>query len=421
MDKRLYDNYVTLLEHELVPALGCTEPIAVAFCAATAAKVLGKMPERVDVRCSGNIIKNVKGVTVPNSGGMKGIEAAAVLGIIGGDADRKLEVLQSVTDADRVTARDFLADGKCTTSLQEGEGNLYILCQLYAGEDEVQVEVKTNHDHISKIVKNGEVLHSQDAVVAEQHGDKSVLSLEGIYEFANTCEIDDVAHIVERQVEKNMALAHEGMTNQWGVNVGRNYLELSDGNVRVRAAATAAAGSDARMSGCSLPAVINSGSGNQGCTISLPIAVYAEELGVSREKKVRALVLANLISIHQKRFIGNLSCYCGATSAATAAVCGVAYMMDEPFSVICDTIVNSIATLGGMICDGAKASCATKIRTAVDNAIFAMELARRGQVFQEGDGVVGEDAEATIRNIGRVGRIGMAPTDIEVLNIMIGC
>ena len=421
MDKKQYDNYVTLLRHELVPALGCTEPIAVAYCAATAKKVLGKLPEKMDVRCSGNIIKNVKGVTVPNSGGMKGIEAAAVLGVIGGDPERKLEVLQGITDADREAARQYLGSGKCTTSLQEAEENLFILCTLQAGTDVVCVELKTNHDHISRITKNGQVLFSQDALVPAENGDKSMMTLETIYEFANTCNLEDVCETMNRQMELNSRLAEEGMHGNWGVSAGKNYCELAGGNVpHHKAAALAAAGSDARMSGCSLPAVINSGSGNQGITVTMPVMVYAQALQVSAEKRMRALILANLISIHQKRFIGNLSCYCGAVSAATAAACGVAYLQDKPYEVIANTITNSIATIGGMICDGAKPSCATKIRTAVDNALFSMDLAERGQSFNDGEGLVGKDAEQTIRNIGRVGRVGMAPTDIEVLKIMIG-
>lgn len=419
MEKVLYDNYVLLLRHDLMPALGCTEPIAVAYCAATARQVLGRMPDRVEVRCSGNIIKNVKGVAVPNSGGMKGIDAAAALGILGGDASRKLEVLQAVTEADRQAAAEFLQAGKCSTALQEGEENLYILCTVTAGEDQVQVELKTLHDHISKIVKNGHEIFSQPDAVSAESGDKSLMALDSIYEFADTCDLNDVRDILERQIRLNSSLAEEGLRGDWGVNAGSNYLRLGD-DLRIEAAAMAAAGSDARMSGCSLPAVINSGSGNQGITLTMPIVVYERRNGVSHEKVLRALTLANLISIHQKRFIGNLSCYCGATSAGTAAACGIAYLEDAPREVIYDTIVNSISTIGGMICDGAKPSCATKIRTAVDNALFAYDLAKGGDTFKDGEGIVGSSAEETIRNMGRVGRVGMAPTDIEVLKVMIG-
>ena len=420
MDKNLYQNYVTILKHELMPALGCTEPIAIAYCAAVAKSTLGKIPEHVEICCSGNIIKNVKGVTVPNSNGMKGIEAAAALGITGGDPKCTLEVLKNVTEEDREAAEQLLRSGACTVSLMTGEENLYICCRLQEGEDRVLVELKTNHDHISRIEKNGQVLFSQPDPITQESGDKSLMDMESIYAFANACDLGDVREVLERQAKMNWALAEEGLRGNWGANVGSTYRYLSSDDVRTRAIAMAAAGSDARMSGCALPAVINSGSGNQGITVTVPLLVYAENLRISHEKTLRALALANLISIHQKRFIGNLSCYCGAVSAATAAACGIAYLSGDPYAVICNTVVNAVATIGGMICDGAKPSCAAKIRTALENALFALELARKKLVFRDGEGIVGKDVEATIQNIGRVGRIGMASTDIEVLNIMIG-
>lgn len=418
MEKHLYDNYVTILQHELVSALGCTEPIAVAYCAAIAGKVLGSVPEEVSVYCSGNIIKNVKSVTVPNSGGMKGIEAAAMLGILGGDADKKLEVLQSVTEEDRKKTTEYLASGACKVFLQEGEENLYVRCELLSNGESVLVELKTNHDHISRIEKNGEILFEQKDIVTSAVGDKFLMNLSGIYEFACTCALEDIQSIVQSQLTLNMNLAKEGLASAWGVNVGGRYLEYAGNSTRTRALAMAAAGSDARMSGCSLPAVINSGSGNQGITVSMPIAVYAEDLNVSEEQKLRALVLGNLVAIHQKKYIGNLSCYCGATSAAVGAACGIAFLRGDSFKVICDMMTNAIATIGGMICDGAKASCAGKIRSALDTVLFALDQAEHGECYAAGDGIVGENTEQTIQNIGRVARVGMGPTDIEVLHIM---
>ena len=418
MDQKLYSNYVTILQHELVPALGCTEPIAVAFCAAVAAKTLGKVPEKADIYCSGNVIKNVKSVTVPNSGGMRGIEAAAVLGMFGGDPEKKLEVLESVTEADREAAAAYLKSGKCRALLQEGEENLYIRCELFFGEESAVAELKKNHDHISRIEKNGKVLLYQPVVAVAEAGDKFLMSLRGIYEFASLCRMDDVQETIERQISSNRNLSEEGLSHLWGANVGKNYLRYNGKNVRSLAIAMAAAGSDARMSGCSLPAVINSGSGNQGITVSLPVIVYGEALNVSREKLYRALVLANLVSSHQKKYIGNLSCYCGAVSAATGAACGIAFLKDDSYDIICNTVTNSVATIGGMICDGAKESCAGKIRSAVDTALFALEQAENNATYQPGEGIVGDDVEQTICNIGRVGRVGMAPTDIEVLHIM---
>jgi len=420
MEQKITENYIALLQHDLLPALGCTEPIAIAYCAAKARQVLGTVPESIEVRCSGNIIKNVKGVTVPNSEGMKGVEAAAVLGVIGGDPDQELKVLSSVNGVHRTAARAYLESGRCAVALQEGEENLYIACTLKSGGDTVTVELRSAHNHISRIERNGEVLFSQPDLPVRTQGDKTLLNLRDIYEFVNTVDLERIRKPLEQQAELGYAIALEGMDSAWGAGVGREYRACAGDSKRSRAAAMAAAGSDARMSGCPLPVIINSGSGNQGITISVPIVVYAREDNIPHEKMIRALALANLISMHQKRFIGNLSAYCGAVNAGTAAACGIAYMYGESFEVICNTIVNSIATIGGILCDGAKPSCAAKIRTSVDTALLAYAMARDGKVFQSGEGLVGEDAEQTIRNIGRVGRDGMRTTDVEVLNVMIG-
>ena len=421
MERNVYDNYLTILKAELLPAMGCTEPIAVAFAAAKARAVLGKQPERIEMYCSGNIIKNVKGVVVPNSGGQMGIDVAAVLGVVGGREDLELEVVNSVSEEQIEKTRELVKAGICDCHLVEGEENLYIRAEVFAGEDSAVVEVKTKHNHISRIEKNGEILFAQDDIETSSQGDKSQLNLKDIYEFANTVDLEDVRPIMERQLNYNKAISEEGLKNPWGSCVGQTLLEVNGtSDWRVRAKAAAAAGSDARMSGCAMPVVINSGSGNQGITVSMPILEYANEVKCSEEKLLRALTLANLLSLHQKRYIGNLSAYCGATSAGCSAACGIAYIDDASLEVIGHTIINAISTIGGMVCDGAKSSCAAKIASAVEAGLMGYELAKRDRSFKPGEGMVVEDMEQTIRNIGRMGREGMKGTDVEILNIMIG-
>ena len=422
MEKHLYDNYVAILMNELFPALGCTEPIAVAYAAAKTRETLGTMPEHIDMYCSGNIIKNVKGVTVPTSGGLRGIDVAAVLGAVGGRAEKKLEVLSEIDDHHRTLTRSLVEQGLCEVHLVEGSENLYIRCVMAAGSESAAVEIQTYHTNITCIQHNGQVLFSKEKVAAvqENSGDKNLLNMKDIYLFANEVAMEDVREIIDRQIEMNSAISEEGLNNSWGASVGAALLKHYGNDVKFRAAAYAAAGSDARMNGCAMPVVINSGSGNQGLTVTMPVVVYAKELGVSHEKLIRALVLANMISLNQKRYIGSLSAYCGATSAAAGAAAGVAYLHDESFEVICNTVINSIATIGGMVCDGAKSSCASKIRSAVDTSLMAYFMAKDGNVFSPGEGMVEEDIEQTIANFGRMGRVGMAGTDVEILNIMIG-
>ena len=421
MEKHTYNQYLAILKSELVPALGCTEPIAIAFAAAKARDVLGCKPHFIEMQCSGNIIKNVKGVTVPNSGGLKGIDVAAVLGVVGGRADKNLEVLQSITPEHIEETKTLVADGYCRCDLIENEENLYIIAKVWAGEQSASVEIKSKHTHITKITKNGTIIFSQDDISqAEEAGDKSLLNIKEIVEFANTVHIEDIKEILDRQIEMNTAIANEGLRNSYGTEVGRTLLEFYGNDVRVRARAKSAAGSDARMSGCALPVVINSGSGNQGMTVSLPVIEYAHELGVSKEKLYRALVIANLVSIHQKKYIGSLSAYCGATSAGCGAGCGITYLYGGGYNEISKTIVNTIGNIGGMVCDGAKPSCAAKIASAVDAGIMGFLMGRKNRVFQSGEGLVQGDVERTIQNLGRMGRVGMKATDVEILNIMIG-
>lgn len=422
MDRSLYENYLEILSSELIPALGCTEPIAIAYAAAKVREVLGCMPESINVDCSGNIIKNVKGVTVPNSGGLKGIDVAAVLGVVGGEAGKKLEVLNSVTEKDIEETKKLVAENYCTCGILEGEENLDIIATAKSGEQTALVEIKTYHTNIVRIEKNGEVVFSkEDSGNKSNTVDKSRLNVKDILTFADEVAIEDIEHIIKHQIEVNKAICDEGIREEFGAQVGRTILKYNDSSdVRVKAKALTAAGSDARMNGCAMPVVINSGSGNQGLTVSIPVIVYAEEKKCSDEELYRALVISNLISLHQKRYIGNLSAYCGATSAGCAAACGIAYLEHSAYDVICNTIINSICTIGGMVCDGAKSSCAGKIASAVEAGLLAYSMAKDGKVYGEGEGLVGKDIEDTISNVGRMGKDGMKSTDLEILNIMIG-
>ena len=420
MDKKQYDNYVKILRSELIPAMGCTEPIAIAYAAAKARQVLGVMPERMVARCSGNIIKNVKGVNVPNAGGQKGVQVAAILGALAGDPDLELQVISQVPEEAVAEVRKLNKERICTCELEEGVENLFIRIEAFAGDDNAVVVIKTKHNHISLIEKNGEVLLQAEDIVTADAGDKSQLNLKDIMEFADTCDLSDVDDLISKQIEYNTAISNEGLTNGWGTEVGRILMESGSGSVSTRASARAAAGSDARMNGCAMPVVINAGSGNQGITCTMPVVTYAEELGVSTEKLHRAMILTNLIALHQKRYIGNLSAYCGAVSAGTASACGIAYLHGEGYDVIGRTIINALGNTGGIVCDGAKASCAAKIASAVEAGILGYEMSKRGKVFAFGEGIVEGDYEQTIRNFGRLAKEGMKDTDIEILNIMIG-
>lgn len=426
-----YRNHLMILCHELQVALGCTEPIAVAYAAAKARQVLGSMPESCLIQCSGNIVKNVKGVTVPNSGGLRGIEAAAVLGVVGGDPNRKLAVLEHITDTDRTQVRELLRQKFCTCELIEDVENLYIIVQLKAGPDSALVEIREEHDNITRIVRNGATQFEKavERLHPSNEGTPADIDLQSILEFADCAAISDLEPLLRKQVECNTAISKEGLNSKWGVQAGRNLLARHHcPDLHIRARAAAAAGSDARMGGCALPVVINCGSGNQGITVTMPIVVYAQDCQAQPEKLYRALALANLISVHQKKYIGRLSAYCGVVSAATAAACGIVYLRwidrtgeeDLRYEAICRTITNSICTIGGMVCDGAKSSCATKISIAVENALVAMDMALEGLVFQPGEGLVMDSAENTIQAVGRMGKDGMRSTDLEILSIMLG-
>ena len=425
MEKKVYDLFVEVLKKELVPAMGCTEPIAIAYCAAKAVDVLGDFPDKVIVSSSGNMVKNVKGVTVPNSDGLKGIDVAAVLGMVGGNPNKELEVISEVKPEDIDRTKELLKDPEyCDCKLIEGVDNLFIIVEVFAGEKSALVEIQEKHTNITRIEKDGEVVFSKETGARKKPEDEldlSPMTVETILEFADALDVEDLRETLQRQIDCNTAISREGLTNDWGVRCGKTILKCAGDNpsVRTRAIAAAAAGSDARMSGCPLPVVINSGSGNQGITLTLPIVVYAEELGVSEETMFKALTIANLIAIHQKRYIGDLSAYCGAVCAATGAACGIAYMNGDDYEVIKGTIINSICTIGGMVCDGAKPSCATKISGAVDNALRAYEVKKNGGEFMCGEGLVKSDVELTIQAVGRMAYVGLHPTDVEILNIML--
>ena len=422
MQKKVYDTYVSLLNKELTVATGCTEPIAIAYAGAKIREVLGDVPEHCTVYCSGNIVKNVMAVTVPNSGGDRGIEIAAMLGAVGGDPNQVLDVLGPVKEEDIALARKLVAEGRCETKLVEGVANLYIRIEAEKGSDTALVEITDYHSNITKIEKNGKVLFDAEIKARDaDEPDRSLLNVRDIIAFAEEVNLDDVRKPLENQLRMNSAIAEEGLSGNWGAEVGKTIAEGADGgSLRERAMAYAAAASDARMNGCPLPVVINSGSGNQGITVSMPLYVYAKEYEISEERTLRALALANLISIHIKHYIGSLSAFCGAVSAATASACGIAWMLGYDYSVICGIITNSINTTGGMVCDGAKSSCASKIATDVGTALICMEMSIKQRVFKPGEGLVEDNIEETISSVGRMGRQGMKSTDIEILNIMLG-
>lgn len=417
-----YGAYVKILEEELKPAMGCTEPIALAYAAAMARKVLGEMPDKVVIGASGSIIKNVKSVIVPNTDHLKGIPAAAAAGIVGGDPDKELEVIASVTPEQIAGMREFLANTDISVEYVDNGLMFEIVVTLYKGESYSRVRIVNYHTNIVLIEKNGEKLKEVAVEGESEEGltDRSLLNMEDIWDFINTVDVEDVKPVLERQMKYNMAIAEEGMKGNYGANIGKVLMEMNGNDVRTRARAMAAAGSDARMNGCELPVIINSGSGNQGITASVPVVVYARELGVDDDKLYRALALSDLTAICQKTPIGRLSAYCGAVSAGAGAGAGIAYLNGGGFDEVAHTIVNAVAILSGTICDGAKASCAAKIAEAVDAGILGYHMYIRGQQFYDGDGIVTKGVDNTMKNVGRLAREGMKATNTEIINIMIG-
>lgn len=412
--------FTQILKDELMVAMGCTEPIAIAFCASYARKLLGKDPERCVVYCSGNIIKNVKAVVVPQTGGMKGIEAAVAAGITACTPELQLEVLTSLTEDKRQELLELLKQDIIDVRSIDSGHALHIIVELYAQEDSVSVEVIDAHTNIGKVVKNGSVLH-ENTLSTQDAGEinYSLLTVADILRYADCVELDDVREVLERQISYNRAISAEGLHTVYGAGIGSALLEGAGESLREKCKAAAAAGSDARMNGCSMPVVINSGSGNQGITVSLPVVVRAESKGNSHEELLRALCVSNLIAVRQKVKIGKLSAFCGATNAAVGAICGIAYLDKAGYEVISQTIVNSLATIGGMVCDGAKSSCAGKIAAAIDCAFTGYEAAKRSRGYLNGEGIVKADVEETIDSVGRMAAKGMHATDLEILDIML--
>ena len=426
MDAVSYQDYVNILKEELVPAMGCTEPIAIAYAAAVLRETLGRPAERMEVEASGNIIKNVKSVFVPGTGGLRGIPAAAAAGMAAGDPSLDLEVLSQIGEAEQARIREYLACTPITVKLADSPLIFDILVRAWAGEDSALVRIANYHTHIVRIEKNGAILKDLPVQAAAEEGltDKSVLSVRGILEFAREADLSDVEETLSRQIRFNTAIAQEGLRGDYGANIGQVLLSAYGDDVKIRAKAMAAAGSDARMNGCGLPVVIVSGSGNQGLTASLPVIEYAKELGADQETLYRALLVSDLITIHLKAEIGRLSAYCGAVSAGCGSGAGTAYLYgkDKPEEAllkdVSHTIVNSLAVVSGMVCDGAKASCAAKIASAVDAGILGFTMYQQGQQFRGGDGIISKGVEETIHNIGLLATQGMRETHREILDIM---
>ena len=426
MDATAYADHIAILQEELVCALGCTEPIAVAYAAALARAALGTMPEHLTVACSGNIVKNVKSVTVPNSGGMRGIEAAALLGAIGGDETRALEVLEAAGEADRIEAARLVTAGACSVELAEDVPNLYVRIVATAAGHTATARLEERHTNVTELTLDGSPVtvagisaHEADPTI-KLADPREKLSLASVWEFATTCDLADIDELISNQITTNKAISDEGLRNDWGANIGRTLLRSRSNDITCKARASAAAGSDARMSGCAMPVVICCGSGNQGITCSMPVLEYAHELWASHEALVRAVALSDLTAVHVKYYVGELSAFCGAVSAACGAGAGICLLRGGSFEEFEATVVNTLVNVGGIVCDGAKPSCAAKISAAVDAAILGCDQALTGMSFKPGDGLVGDTPEESIRAMGYVGRVGMQPTDIEILNIMIG-
>ena len=418
---RCYEQYIQILREELLPAMGCTEPIAVAYAAAKARETLGVMPERVVVEASGNIIKNVKSVVVPNTGGLKGLPAAAAAGVAAGDAGAELQVLASVTQEQIKIIGDYLEKTPIEVRHADTSHIFDIAVSVFSGGESAYVRITDFHTNIVCIRRNDEILMEK----TEEDGggqvsltDRSCMTVERIVDFADSVDVDDVREILQRQVAYNMAIAQEGLTNNYGANIGKTLLKGQENDINYKMRAWAAAGSDARMNGCEMPVVINSGSGNQGITTSVPVIVYARETGASEEEMLRALCVSNLVTIHLKTGIGRLSAYCGAVSAGAGAASGVAFLQGGRFEVIAHTIVNTVAVTSGIVCDGAKASCAAKIAAAVDAGLLGLAMYHDGNQFFGGDGIVKKGVERTIEIVGKLASRGMVETDKEIIRLM---
>lgn len=417
----LYSIYVQILKEELVMAMGCTEPIAISYACAKATQVLDHLPDRIVVKASGSIIKNVKSVIVPHTNGLKGIEVAAAAGALYGDADAKLEVLSSATREQIEELPEYVQNTNITVQHIE-QGHVFDLeIHVYYEQEHASVRIVDTHTNIVQIEKNWQVIFEDKTTSLELKADHSALIMKQIWDFSQTVDIDDVKEILDRQITCNMAIANEGIHNSYGANIGHVILNMDSDCVKTKAKAYAAAGSDARMNGCELPVVINSGSGNQGITCCVPVVVYAKELDCTQEQLYRALVLSNLTAIYIKTGIGTLSAFCGAVSAGAAAGAGIAYLHNGTYKEIQHTIVNALAILSGTICDGAKASCAAKIASSIDASIMGYYMYKNKQQFYAGDGIVAHSVDETIQNIGTLGSQGMLQTNDKIIEMMISC
>ena len=416
-DSACYQAYLEVLREELVPAMGCTEPVAIAYCAAIARRALGEMPRSVEARLSGNVIKNVKSVTVPNTGGLKGIAAAVAAGVVAGDPDRQLEVISGITDEDRLRIRAFLDEVPIRVTALDTQRALEVTITVRGEHGAATASVADRHTHLVYLEAGGEVLlRAEDAACAATP--ENPLTMEGIYDFAMTASLDEVRSPICRQIEMNTRIAEEGLTGAWGAGIGKVLLASGE-DLPTRIKAMAAAGSDARMGGCALPVVINAGSGNQGLTVSLPVITYARETGAADEDLIRALVLSNLVSIHQRYGMGRLGAFCGAVCAGAAAGAGITHLRGGGYEEICRTVSNALAIVSGMVCDGAKPSCAAKIAAAVDAGLLGGRMTESGRGFQAGEGIVSEGIEGTLSNVARLGKDGMRETDREIIRIMV--
>lgn len=423
------ETYLKILSDELIPAMGCTEPIALAYCSALARQILGSLPDRIVVEVSGNIIKNVKSVVVPNTDNMRGLPAAVAIGMVAGRPERKLEVINEVTPAQIKEMREYIRTADIKVGLAPSRLTFDIIVSAFKDGESAKVRIAKHHTNVVYIEKNGQVL--TNIPVEDDESDaydlRNELNIENIYRFANEIDLDKIRPLLEKQIQYNIAIAEEGIKNSYGANIGSTLMEtykpiLTQGGepaLRIRATAMAAAGSDARMSGCEMPVIINSGSGNQGITVCVPVVVYAKEMKASEEKLYRALTLANLIAIYQRAPIGTLSAYCGAINAGVAAACGVAYLKEADYNTISHILVNALAIISGVICDGAKPSCAGKIAMAIECGLLGYDMYLQGNQFVAGDGIVKKGVENNIQSVGRLGRVGMAGTDREILSIML--
>lgn len=420
----LYKNYDQILHEELLPAMGCTEPIAIAYGSAKAREILGELPLSVLIEASGNIIKNVKSVVVPNTRGLKGIEAATAAGVIAGDSSKILEVISQVSQEQRIEIQKYLSRKSITVKPADSDKVFDIIFTLQGANSKVVLRICDYHTNITYIEKDGIVLQEAGKILFDDYSqnltDRSLLTVEKILQYINSGNLHNVEHLIRRQIEYNYAIAEEGISHNWGANIGKVLLYSCGNSVDIWARAMAAAGSDARMSGCELPVIIVSGSGNQGITACVPVVVYARHLQVSPEKEIQAVALSDLLTIHLKTGIGRLSAYCGAVSAACAAAAAIAWLQGGSYDEIAHTLVNSLAIASGIICDGAKPSCAAKIALAIEGGLLGYKMYKNGQEFYGGEGIVTKGVENTIKNIGRLGHEGMKETDKEIIRIMTG-